>query len=295
MKKSTLIRNTVLAVATLTVLTACGNDKSKALVTVNGVKITQEKMDKRIQSLPENTRASFAATENRKLLLDQLVNEELILQEAKKQKLDQKPEYKEQIATLEEQLQNSKNQLLINMILKDNIEKNIAVTEQDVSQFYENNKAQFQGYEQRRARHILVATEAEAKKILAELKSGKNFEALAKEKSMDPTKANGGDLGFFKRGDLVPDFEKVAFALKKGEVSGIVKTQFGYHVMRLEDIQIAPEKPFESVKGQIQQFLQNQKQGAAINTYLDGLKAKAKIKKADEKEDEKKEESKENH
>lgn len=259
------------------IMMGCSKDKTETLVTVNGTKITQSALEKRIASLPPNVQASFANDQNRNLLIDQLVNEELLLQEAKAKKLEEKEEFKKQSEALQEQLENTKKQLLMNMLLQENISKDLAVTDADVQGFYNTNKAQFQGQEQRKARHILVKTEEEAKSIRASIASGSNFETLAKEKSIDPTKANGGDLGWFKKGDLVPEFETVVFQMKKGEISDVVKTQFGYHIILLEDTKTSAPQSFDQVKGQIQQYLYNQKRSTAVASYLKTLKDKAKI------------------
>ena len=110
------------------------------------------------------------------------------------------------------------------------------------------------------ARHILVPTEDEAKAILAQLKGGADFATLAKEKSKDPGAADGGDLGYFTKEQMVPEFAEVAFKLDKGQLSDPVKTQFGWHIIKVEDKRIKPTPTFEQVKAQIENYIAHRAQ-----------------------------------
>jgi peptidyl-prolyl cis-trans isomerase C len=124
-----------------------------------------------------------------------------------------------------------------------------------------------------RARHILVATEAEAKTILADLKKGGNFETIAKEKSKDPgAAAQGGDLGYFTKDQMVPEFAEVAFKLQKGELSDPVKTQFGWHIIKVEDKRSKSPPPFEQVKDQVETFVQRKAQADYVSKLREGAK-----------------------
>src|SRR5208282_3431475 len=127
------------------------------------------------------------------------------------------------------------------------------------------------------ARHILVATEDEAKAILAQLKNGADFATLAKEKSKDPGAAEGGDLGYFTKDQMVPDFAEVAFKLDKGQVSDPVKTQFGWHVIKVEDKRIKPTPTFDQVKGQIENYVAHRAQAQLV----DNLRKSATIERLD--------------
>lgn len=135
-----------------------------------------------------------------------------------------------------------------------------AVTDDEVKARYEKEIAALPKQEEVRARHILVKTEDEAKAIVAELDKGKDFIELAKEKSTDPNKSEGGDLGYFTKGRMVPEFEQAAFAMDKGTYSKTpVKTQFGFHVIKVEDKRDAPPPAYEDVSQQVRQLVMRDK------------------------------------
>ena len=139
------------------------------------------------------------------------------------------------------------------------------VTDADIKARYEKEVAATPTEEEVSARHILVKTEEEAKAIIAELDTGKDFSELAKEKSTGPSAAQGGDLGFFTKGRMVPEFEAVAFALKPGEYAKEpVKTQFGWHVIKLEDRRQAAPPAFEEVADQVRQVVMRERYGDLI-------------------------------
>ena len=142
-----------------------------------------------------------------------------------------------------------------------------AVTDDEVKARYEKEIAALPPQEEVHARHILVKTEDEAKAVIAALDGGKDFAELAKEKSSDPSKSEGGDLGYFKKGQMVPEFEAAAFALEKGQYTKTpVKSQFGFHVIKVEDKRTAAPPPLEQVNTQVRQMVMQDK-------YLGLLKA----------------------
>ncbi|MGB0464340.1 MAG: peptidylprolyl isomerase [Candidatus Puniceispirillaceae bacterium] len=148
------------------------------------------------------------------------------------------------------------------------------VTEEEVQKAYQLFISDESAREEIKARHILVASEAEAKAIIAELNSGANFVSLAKEKSTGPSGPNGGDLGYFARGAMVPSFENAAFALSVGSHSSEpVQTQFGWHIIKLEDKKTAEAPPIETLRGQLQANLANQ----ALSRIIETLRAPASI------------------
>jgi peptidyl-prolyl cis-trans isomerase C len=163
------------------------------------------------------------------------------------------------------------------------------VTEQEARNFYDNNEDRFVQPERVRASHILIAVnkddadavraqkKAEAVRILKEIKKGADFAEAARKYSGDPNKAQGGDLGYFERGRMVPEFEKAAFALKTGQLSGIVETQFGYHIIKVTDHAMASTVPFEQAKQNIEQYLGNQKKQQVLTSYFDSLRSVSKV------------------
>lgn len=145
------------------------------------------------------------------------------------------------------------------------------VTEESVKARYDEEIAQLETQEQARARHILVETEEEAKAVKAELDAGADFAELAKEKSTGPSGPNGGDLGYFERGQMVPSFDEAVFALEVGAISEPVQSDFGWHVIKLEDKRQAPPPPFEQVKQLLERQMIEEARAARIESYGEEL------------------------
>ncbi|RLB85525.1 MAG: hypothetical protein DRH24_01855 [Deltaproteobacteria bacterium] len=190
--------------------------------------------------------------------------------------------------------ENIKKSLPYNKLFEPQFEGKIDVTETEANDYYNKNSAQFQVPEQVRASHILIkpdtsepntslndakaAAKAKAEKLLEKAKQpGADFAKLAKDNSSCPSSAKGGDLNFFKRGQMVPEFDKVAFELKPGQISDVVETRFGYHIIKVTDKKEASTKSFEEVKKDLILMLKNKKKQAAVREYIESLKAKADI------------------
>jgi peptidyl-prolyl cis-trans isomerase C len=164
-----------------------------------------------------------------------------------------------------------RNKLLMETLLQD-VGKS-AVTDAELKKVYEEAVKQAGNEQEVRARHILVPTEEEAKAVLAEVKKGTDFAELAKQKSKDPgAAAEGGDLGFFTKEQMVPEFAEVAFKLDKGQVSDPVKTQFGWHVIKVEDKRSKPVPTFDQVKTQVESFVVQRAQASYIGKLREGAK-----------------------
>jgi len=258
-------------------------EKKDVLAKVGRKSITREDVQLRIASYPEQYREALSQEENMPRILEQIVNEESLILAAQKEGISTSEAFQTE---LEEQ----KRELIINRILDIKVNTVIQVTDQEVQQFFGKNESQFAELETRKARHILVEDEATAGKLLRQIRNGANFEKLAKNNSTDPTAQNGGDLGFFRRGQLVKPFEDVAFKLKKGQVSNVVKTQYGYHIVKLEEINVRPTIQFEEVKDNIKNQLLSAKRKQASQTLLDKIKSDFKVKTYVEKLSSKKEE-----
>lgn len=183
----------------------------------------------------------------------------------------------------------TRRDLIITNFIEKTIVPTVKVSEEDARKFYDQNPDKFTKPETVKASHILLgvdekasadvkkAARDKAEKLRKELAGGADFAALAKENSTCPSSQQGGDLGYFGKGQMVPAFEKAAFALKPGEISDVVETQFGYHIIKVTEKKAAEKVDFKEVKPRIDEFLKNQKVGAAVNDYLAETRKTAKI------------------
>ncbi len=247
-----------------------GKKEGKVLAEVNSGSITTGDFDRELKNLPEYLKAMADTPQGRKEMLDTMVIRELILQQASKDGLDKGAE-------IEEKLQDLKKRLIVESFLKKKVEVESKVSDEDMKKFYEQNKDKFKSGEQIKASHILVKTEKEAKEVQAQLKAGGNFEELAKKSSVDSSSAKGGDLGWFGKGSMVPAFEKAALALREGQVSDVVKSDFGFHIIKLTGKRPAGIRPFEEVKEQIKGAIMPTKQQEVFQKIKEELKKTAKI------------------
>lgn len=242
----------------------------KVLAEVNGKAITSQDFTQEIDRLPPYLKPMVQSAEGKKELLDSMIVREIILEQAKKDGVDKSKE-------VADRLEDLRKRLIVETYLKKKVEQEAKVSDDEMKKFYEQNKDRFKSGEQVRASHILVKTEQEAKDVLAQLKSGGSFEELAKKYSKDNSASKGGDLGWFSKGAMVPEFDKAVFGLKEGELSGIVKTQFGYHIIKLTGKRPAGVRPFDEVKDQIKANLLPAKQQEIFQKMKEDLKKGAKI------------------
>lgn len=206
------------------------------------------------------------------------LTEEKLLESLKKQGINSMEDFKKIF------WENNESDVLINKLQKEEL-SDINIKESKVKDYYNNNQDQYKHSEQVKASHILIKTdersEEEAKtrahEILTELKDGAKFAELAKKYSEGSSAKNGGDLGFFSKGQMVPEFEKAAFNLEKGELSQPVKTQYGYHIIKVADKKEAGVTPYEDVKEKIKKTLLQQEQQKTWQEFVKSLKDKAEI------------------
>ncbi len=255
--------------AAFALLVSCGKtagQKSAYIAKVGSVTITRADVDRELKGLPDQIQRMFEGSEGAEKFVDELVKKEMLYQEAKKKGLESNAEY-------QKKLDEFKKLTLISLLLEKEIEDKSKVTDKDVKDYYEKHKDDLTTGNQIRASHILVKTEDEAKKILEQVKKGADFAKIAREKSIDTGSAkNGGDLGFFSRGQMVPEFESVAFGLKEGEMGGPVKTQFGYHVIKTTGKKEGKVVELEKVKDLLTQKVTAEKQKEAFDSYIEDLK-----------------------
>jgi len=252
---------------------ACAKkEDSKVLVTIDNDKMTVQEFNKELDRIPVNMKMLVATQSGKKSYLDKLIVKKLLLREAGKEKMDTEKEFQERLADI-------KDQLLIESLLKKKIAADAKISDDDLKKYYEANKESFKREREISTRHILLKTEEEAKQVQGKLIKGEDFIELAKKYSIDPNAgATGGEIGFHPKGSLVPEYEAAAFKLTKvGQVSGIVKTQFGYHIIRLEGTKPPSYVPFDEVKDFIKQKILQEKQSELLEKYIESLKKSAKI------------------
>jgi peptidyl-prolyl cis-trans isomerase C len=221
---------------------------------VNGVELHRSDVEAAQRSLPEQVQ-QMPLEKIYPQLLDQMVTQQLIIQFGRKEKLQDDPEVKQRMAQLEDRV-------ISDVWLKHEVDK--AATDQRLHAEYDKYVKEHAS-EQIKASHILVSTEAEAKAVIADLNKGGDFAAIAKKRSTDPGKDNGGDLGWFSREDMLPAFSDAAFALKKGEYTKTpVQTQFGWHVIKLEDRRTPAPPSFEDAKPELENGIMREVVGAKV-------------------------------
>ncbi len=290
------------------------------VATVNGVDISRKDYNREVQLYKDRMARNGQSLNEQQIkiignqILDRMIETELLYQESRKQGVRiASDEIEAQLGKIKERFSNEQEYkaaisqmnltedgvraqiekgLAINQLVKTRIADNIKIEEEESRKFYDANPDLFKQPEEVKASHILVKVEqdAEAQKksaagakieqIQQRLKKGEDFAVLAREASEGPSAPNGGDLGYFKRGTMVKPFEDAAFALEVNQVSDVVETQFGYHLIKVYDKK--PEKvlAYAEVKGQLEQHLKQQKIKVEVDTYLDGLKKGAQIEKS---------------
>lgn len=260
---------TVYFFLSLAVLSGCiGTKQPKDVVAKVGRNVfSNEDVNNRIIAMEPSMQKMFDEKENRVRLLDQMIQEEVLYQLAKKERLQQDSEYKKLIENIEKQA-------LVNYFIDKRVNQSVEVSKSEVESYFKENQAQYSEYEMRKLSHILVANEAVANQALGALKKGESFAAVAKKFSTDGTKARGGDLGWVRKSDLIPDFANVAFSLtKKGSYSGLVKTQFGIHIIQYNDTRRMPPKSLDDAYQEISQRLLSDKRLQTFNEIVDNGKA----------------------
>jgi peptidyl-prolyl cis-trans isomerase C len=241
---------------------------------VNGVDIRESDLALAEEDLGADMQ-SISPEARREHLISYLADIIMVTQAADKKNLADNPDFKRRLAFL-------RNKLLMGYELQQ--EAKTALTDQALHQTYDEAVKSMAGQEEVRARHILVQGEDEAKAILDQLKKGADFATLAKEKSKDPGAAEGGDLGYFTKDQMVPEFADVAFKMYPGQLSNPVKTQFGWHVIKLEDKRTKQPPEFEKVKDQIEAYLARKAQ----TEFIAKLRQNAKVERLDKSGEQKK-------
>ncbi len=243
--------------------------QNNVLAVVNGMEITEQDLQNTIRRFPAE-RQRYLETENgRKQLLNEIISFELIYNYAKDEHMESSESY---LAKLEAVKKEMMTQVAVDKILED-----VKVTDKEVEDYYKANRNMYKNPENITARHILVDSLEKANEVLEKVKTGLSFEDAAKKYSSCPSKAQGGNLGKFTRGQMVPEFENTAFQLEIGVVSQPVKTQFGYHLIKVENKEEASIKTFDEVKDAIRRGLLQERQAFKYSQFTEGLKSKYEV------------------
>jgi peptidyl-prolyl cis-trans isomerase C len=243
-------------------------DSNPVVARANGVDIRESDLTFAEEEIGSSM-PQMAPEQKRDYLITYLADVIILSQAAEQQKLNER-------ADVQRRLTFDHNRVLMEAMLQD--AGKTAATDEAMHKVYDEAVKQMGSEEEVHARHILVATEDEAKAIEAELKKGADFAALAKEKSKDPGAADGGDLGYFTKDQMVPEFAEVAFKLDKGQISEPVHTQFGWHIIKVEDKRIKPTPTFDQVKAQLQTYVAHRAQAELV----DNLRKTATIERLDQ-------------
>lgn len=235
----------------------------KILASVGGMSITEADVEQFLAGLGQRGEA-YRSPEGRKAILEELISRKLFLLEATRNLFEAEPAFKAQ-------LKQAKDNLLVGYAIEKAL-SGVRVSEDEIATFYEENKDKMGGGETINASHILVESAEQAASIREKILSGEmSFEDAAAQFSSCPSKAEGGSLGDFGRGQMVPEFENAAFAMNEGEISEPVKTQFGYHLIRLNSKKDAAPAPLSDVRAQIESHLMQEKQQAAYRSKVNQL------------------------
>ena len=228
------------------------------LAKVGNHQVTREMLDNIIETIPEENRVPFLTPDGRKKILDEVVTSMLFAEAAKAQGIDKEPPVKTRLSYVQ-------TEYLGGEYFRRQLAKSSPLSQKELQTYFDEHKAEFTPPEEIKARHILVKTEAEANKILDQIKAGKDFAELAKKYSIDPAAAQGGRLGlpdgreWLPRGTFEHSFEDTLFKIPKGQVGGPIKTQFGWHILKVEDRRKPDPPAFVQVRGAIFRKLQDQK------------------------------------
>jgi len=251
----------------LAALPVRAEDANPVLAKVNGADIRQSDLALAEEELGPSL-AQMDPAAKKENVLAFLIDMKIVAKAAEDKKVENNEDFKRRLAF-------TRNRLLMDALLA--TEGKAATTDDAMKKVYEEASKQITGEQEVHARHILVETEDEAKAVADEIKKGADFAELAKKKSKDPGASDGGDLGFFTKDQMVPEFSTVAFALEPGKISEPVKSQFGWHIIKVEEKRNRKAPDFEQVKGQIETYVTRKAQA----DYVTKLREAAKVERMD--------------
>ncbi|MFT5207400.1 MAG: peptidyl-prolyl cis-trans isomerase C [Candidatus Omnitrophota bacterium] len=250
-----------------TTLTGCLEKKSEspALATFDGGKITEEDFRETLENLPETIRG--AALKQKQEFLESFVTEKLLLQEAEIRGL-------QHMKDVDHLIRQARDRILVAKLVEETVDDKVKVALSEVQSYYDNHQTDFVTPFRLRASHILVSSREQADKIHEMLELGEPFERAAEEYSLDPTAIKGGDIGYFQRGQLIPEVEEAAFGLRADEFSPVIESSFGFHIVKVTGEAKPQTKSFDSVKDIIEERLILEKKSQYFDELVVSLQKK---------------------
>ena len=243
----------------------------KILANVAGIPVTESEVTGMVAELAARGQ-NYDNPQGRAVILEQLISNKLLLADARKNLYEHSPEFKAQ-------LEKVKEDLLVNFAMARVLETVKVPTDEEAKAYFEEHKDKFVAGDSVNASHILVDSEEKANELLADINAGKiSFEDAARKHSSCPSSENGGNLGEFTRGQMVPEFDEAVFGMNEGEVKGPVKTQFGYHIIRRDKLQGEKVESFDRLKEPLTGYLKQQKQMQAFMDYMAQLEKDSGVK-----------------
>lgn len=251
-------------------LGGCLENKKSGLTLArfDGATITESDFAAKIKSLPRELQS--IVLRRRKDFIEDMVDEHFLEKEAKKRGIQSLPDVKALI-------QQAQKKIVIAKLIELEVDRKVSLEDGEAEKYYEAHKDQFMTPPLLRASHILVETKQEADTLKIQLSNGADFSELARSRSIDSTAPRGGDLGFFQKGQLIPEFEEVALKMNPGDTSDVFQTQFGYHIIQLTDRAEPKLRDFKSVKSVVERQLLNEKRTKRYREFADKIKTGAKI------------------
>ncbi|HRR68390.1 MAG TPA: peptidylprolyl isomerase [Desulfomonilia bacterium] len=237
-------------------------------------KITEKDVEEIISQIPAQYRSKYLSSKGRREIINGLVEMKMLAWEARRRGIDKQEDVQLKIGLIIDQT--------LAKEMESSLKKSVKLSDADIERYYREHLDKYATPERVKARHILVEKQDRARELLEQLRKGADFKELAKKNSTCPSAEKGGDLGWFGRGKMDPEFEKAAFAMKKGETSDVVKSSFGYHIIRLDDRRDPKTKTLEQAKKSIERALQKEQADRRLAELKEDIRKKANVKVNDE-------------
>jgi parvulin-like peptidyl-prolyl isomerase len=266
-------------IAALSIAGGCRHREEAVIAKIDGDKITLSDFRDRMNETPTAYQQYMVSPEGRRQFLDLLIREKVLLIEARKSGAQFDADYEKAVSQFKKQLarrmKDFEESMLVETYLKKLRTRELAVSNADVEKYYNDHLSEFQHPAQILAAHVLLNSQADAERALDRIKKGESFEKVAREMSMDPaTAAQGGRLSPFRKGQLVPEFENAVMQLKNGQISPIVKSHFGYHIIKKLGEKPLPPEPLDQAKEDIRSRLERERFDVWVTKAQNSLKVR---------------------